>query len=126
MNKEELDKIQVGDKVVFFDDEESIVVVINHDTNNGKTYFACPSESGVFILEQYKIDYFKSETANLLVENIEDYVGQKFYWFTNFKNCEFKNSNKPTQSNKCGKCGLFDEYAAFSKKHNEVRCYRCC
>ncbi len=28
-------------------------------------------------------------------------------------------------SNKCGKCGLVDEYASFSKKHNEVRCYRC-
>ena len=40
--------------------------------------------------------------------------------------CALKKAGTCKQSNKCCKCGLTDEYASYSDKHKEVRCYMHC
>ncbi len=122
MTKEELDKIQVGDKVLFLEGYEGIVIVIEVD--NDDRFFVCLDKRSIDCLEQWHFDLWK-EKGFPIIENFQDYLGEKFDKFFDFKSCEFKN-RKPVQSNKCGKCGMIDEYASYSNKHKEVRCYRCC
>ena len=123
MKDEELAKIQVGDKVILLNGQESIVLAIDCDDDN-EIQLACLDKTGDFCLGYDQINGWKKD-SHTIIENIENYIGQSYDWYFDFKSCEFK-SGKETQPNKCGKCGLIDEYAAFSKKHKEVRCYRCC
>ena len=79
MNKDQADKIKLGDKVLIqMSSSNSIeATVVAIDIKN--KCFCCARQQGAWNLEQKVLDYWKGKY--LVIDNWKDFIDQKCCWF---------------------------------------------
>ena len=104
MTKEEFEKVQVGDKVVLPDGEESIILTKAAGACHKE--FACLDKIGSFCFDQEKLNRWRRNSFPI-IENYKDYMGQKFEWlyFDKIELIKTEESNSCKESNSCVECG---------------------